>query len=248
MANSDYKIINITGPDCVGKTTHGILMQKAIQPSKLLAFPDNNHWSGRIIRAILAEQPITIETPDGRRTEHTIPKDAVPFQYLQAMSRLDWKKRISGGLRSHHWIMARYDADAIAYGCAEGTPLDLTMHMIAQDIPSDVVILLDGRGFERKGVQDLNDRNQPFQKRVREIYLAQAQIWTDRFIVIDVDRFSRHDSIAKNLFDIHREMCYQLHRRIGQIVNPLEYDELLDLMPELRPGGDTQPVLPGTRG
>src|SRR5205085_1706284 len=101
----DYKIITITGPDGVGKTTQSILLQKALQPSKLLAFPDNDSWSGRIIRAILAEQNIVIETQDGRRTGHEIHKSAIPFQYLQAISRLERKSEIAAGLYTHHWIM-----------------------------------------------------------------------------------------------------------------------------------------------
>lgn len=243
-----FSIVTITGPDGVGKTSQARLMSEALQPSQQLAFPDNNHWSGRIIRAILAGAPFAIgHIRYGAQTEYTIhqePKEAISFQYLQAISRLYWKERIEAGLREHHWIMARYDSDAIAYGCAEGTPLDLTLMMLDQDIPSDLIVILDGKGFRSPGEElDLNDRNKTLQRRVREIYQAQALLWPDKVVTVNVDKYSTHEVRARNLAAVHRHLCQEIGKRIGEKITPVSYERILELLPELK---DEQLVLPET--
>lgn len=227
---SEYKIVTLCGPDNIGKTTQAKLLSNALQPSKQLAFPDNDHWSGQVIRTILAGEPFSIRryttAPDPPLIQEA--KEAISFQYLQAINRLTWKDRIAKGLRIHHWIMDRYDVDAIAYGCAEGTPLDLTLQMIAQDIPSDVIVILDGNGFRAPGgYLDRNDADTGLQSRVRRVYNAYFNLYPKKCIWVNVDALSNITaSFQEKLHVVHGAICRSVGEHLGQTIIPLRLREI----------------------
>ncbi len=202
-----HKIITITGNDCAGKETQSRLLTRALSPSQRMTFPDYDHWGGRLVRAILREKAFTLGLEgEDWRTVHFQHKDPYIFQMLQSVDRVAAQAEIVKGLESHHWIMDRYEIDALAYGLVDGCSLAWLEAMKRLYRPSDQIIVLVGRGFPRPGeTPDLNERDPRFQHRVTHAYQSLKDRYGEWITLIDVDDYRREDPV-ESMYLIHQEI------------------------------------------
>lgn len=249
-----YKFVTITGPDRVGKETQSKLLNYVLTPSTRVEFPDYTHWSGKIIRAILNNRQFLLDVDSvGGPTDtwikatydlvsrdrgclHKQDKHPEIFQLLQWVNRHASQERLQTLLKEGHVIADRYDVDALGYGLIDGCSLDLLLSMKREAIESDVVVLLTGRGYERKGeVDDINERDDTFQNKVRAMYTALSTIYPD-WIVINCDTYTDPTKYV-NIADIHRHICYQVSGRIEQAIEPLDFMRVRKLVSEWEKDG-----------
>ena len=203
---NQYKIITLTGLDRVGKATQTALLHNSLQPSKTMSFPNYDSWSGKIIRSILREAPFligeetceefTLDSKSSLYTTHryTCRKQPELFQCLQSIDRIAVKDEIKAGLRKHHYIMDRYEVDALAYGLADGCDIDWLLAMDKLFVPSDLAVIMVGEAMPRIGeMADINERDTGYQNQVRSYYETLAVLMPKRFVLFDVDHY-RHDA------------------------------------------------------
>lgn len=233
---STHKIITITGLDRVGKETQSKLLARSLQPARRMTFPNYSHWGGRIVKAILQEKPFYLlhdgegefpGCPCGSCTScagdsgweqyrHTQHKHPEIFQMLQSVDRVAAQEEIQDGLRHHHWVMDRYEVDALAYGLIDGCGLEWLLAMDRLYRPSDLAIIMLGTPFARPGeIPDLNERDTLFQLRVQEAYGALASLLPHRLVLLDVDPYRDLGDPYRSMGEIQQKIHQILRERLG---------------------------------
>lgn len=230
-----HKIITFSGCDNTGKTTHTRLLAEALPNSKRMKFPHPSHWSECIIRAVLSKEVFRIERTHTGDLFYDY-KSAIPWQYLQAINRQAHQNVIKNGLRDHHWIMDRYDADAIAYGVAEGVSRDLLNKMLHYEIPSDLVIILDNPepAKDERRIQDINDQDTALQRRVREVYLTLPREEPDRYALVNTYLADWIDAAARlwGITIIHWHICNLVENHLDLKMAPLSQRQIAEILHE----------------
>jgi thymidylate kinase len=235
---STHKIITITGLDRVGKETQSKLLARSLQPARRMTFPNYSHWGGRIVKAILQEKPFYLfhegetvpgweETAGGNGPlrpngatwtpyRHTQDKHPEIFQMLQSVDRVAAQEEIQDGLRHHHWVMDRYEVDALAYGLIDGCGLEWLLAMDRLYRPSDLAIIMLGTPFARPGeIPDLNERDTLFQLRVQEAYGALASLLPHRLVLLNVDPYRDLGDPYRSMGEIQQKIHQILRERLG---------------------------------
>lgn len=255
----NYKLITLTGPDRCGKRTQAKLLQHALQPSVAMSFPEyaqedgSGHWAGEFVRAALRgeqiklERGIWTELPNMRRWDergprHTAtPTKANPyvFQMWQSVDRLDKQPWINETLKTHHIVADRYEVDAFAYGLVDGCSVGFLMELDALYRPSDLAIALIGPSYPRPGEEpDVNERDEALQEKIRAEYrsLAESRMLGDRLAILDLNPWQVYAAKEYPIDDargVHRLICSLIYERLGLKIEPLDYNEVKRLLPEL---------------
>lgn len=229
MAN--YKIITITGLDRVGKETQSLLLQQVLTPSQRLEFPDYGHWSGQIIRAILNEETFSLsrgcEMTGAYAGIFQEGRDPEVFQLLQTLGRQSAQSRIARGLRHHHWIMDRYDIDALAYGRIDGCDPQWIRDIQSTQLSSDLVLVFLGTPFPREDELDAYERDQGFQQRVWQAYEELAQDHPDWIFPIYTDSYRDTEKPWRSKAAVHQRVCEILNQELNLGLEPLDAVDIL---------------------
>jgi len=190
VPDGDGWFITIEGPDGAGKTTQADALVDHLRRrghDVLLTREPGGTWLGERVRELLLAR-----TGSAARTDPVT--DAILFN---AARRQLVTEVIGPALaRGSSVICARYADSTLAYqGYGAGVPLDRlrALEALATDgLQPDLTVLLDvpvEAGLERKAPGDVTrfeaEFDLPFHRRVRDGFLALAQAWPDRFVVID---------------------------------------------------------------
>lgn len=224
-----HKIVTVSGPDRVGKETQSNLLQRVLHPSVRMAFPNYDHWSGKIIRALLYGDAFSVTTIDGT-FEYSEQRQPLSFQYLQEINRLEQQNLIRKTLETHNIIMDRYDVDSIVYGLADGCDLKILLEFDSQRLSSDAVIILTGTSLFRNEKEDQYETDTSLQTRARNNFQALAYMNPSRYACVNVDDFaaksSQEEDILFSVFRIHVEICKKLSSLLGTSIRPVDYAEV----------------------
>lgn len=220
--NNPHKIITFTGNDRVGKTTQIAILNEALNPSKTMKFPREDHWSGQKVRAVLKE---------GEE------KEPYSFQYLNAINRMAVQAEIKEVLQTHHLLMDRYDVDTILYGFTEGVNLELCFELMKPHLESDLVLVFHGTGFGGKEAwKDQNDSNRTLQAGVVKTANAISSLYPNRFKMLNVDEYSSSygmDHPINNIWMVHKRVINLITSALGLDIRPLEYVRVEEIVRSL---------------
>jgi thymidylate kinase len=228
------RLITLTGLDRVGKETQSKLLNRALQPSTRFSSPDYDHWTGRLIKAILQEKEFEIGIDGGGLvTRHSQEKHPEIFQGLQSANMVARQGLIKAALETGHVIMDRYEVDALAYGLIDGCDMRYLLELNRLVMPSEYVIILVGTPFPRPGEEpDINERDPVFQQKVRDAYMGYALTHQDTTTVIEVDNYRCEDPYASIRW-VHRAICGTLQEKLGIDVTPLDGEQIGEIFPHL---------------
>lgn len=168
-----YRVITLTGLDRTGKATQARLLAQALSPAKLKSFPDYSHWSGELIRAVLSEEQFVIDKFAGTECQpvHFQEKEPYLFQALQFANGRAHYAELEAARREHHWVLDRGPACAHAFGRVDGCDPEFLRVLGQYQVMEDLVLVMLGGPYPRAGeVPDLNERDTPFQARVKAEY------------------------------------------------------------------------------
>lgn len=233
---SQNQIVTITGLDRCGKETQSKLLAQAL-PATRFSSPDYEHWSGKIIKAILQEKEFQVGGYDEvgycNTPWHSQTKHPEIFQSLQSINMQARQGLIKAALASSHVIMDRYEVDALAYGLIDGCDMRFLLELNRLVVPSDYVIIMAGKPFPRPGeTPDINERDPIFQRKVRDAYTAYALTHAETTTVIDIDDYRCEDRLA-SVHWVHRAVCGVLRGKLGLEVEALEIGQIEAALPHL---------------
>jgi thymidylate kinase len=199
-----------------------------------MTFPDYSHWGGQIVRAILNGESFSLSrgNEETGAFSGTFRQEKHPyiFQMLQSVDRVHRQEEIHAGLMAHHWVMDRYDVDALAYGLVDGCSMEWLLSMQNLYRPSDLAIIYVGEPFPRPGeIPDLNERDSSFQQRVATAYQGLANLFPSWFTVMDINPF-RHEDTLESIFAVHTATCSLLSERLKLQVSPLSRKQVAGVL------------------
>ncbi len=157
------KIIVIEGADGTGKDTICDLLQKQLENSIIVRFPNRNNRSGQIINAVLKKQ---------------LPMEPLSFQALQIINRIETLHDVESMNNSpDYYIFCRYTPSAYVYGLNDGIDINY-LAIINSVLPrSWLTILLHGKNY---GKHEEYYEQDDIQKKISQSYLDLAKTygWT----------------------------------------------------------------------
>jgi thymidylate kinase len=162
------KLVVITGPDGVGKSTQCRILSQIISPIEVFSFPAIDTTPGMVLKYVL---------------QHGIVQDPYLIQRLNALSRLKKREEMLEALTRSLVLCDRYSSDGLVYGLAGGCDRNWLDKLRSTDLQEDLTICLLGKGRRNGG--DLYDRDDKLQARVAELYHSLAE--TEGWIVINAD-------------------------------------------------------------
>jgi len=163
------KLVAVTGPDGVGKTTLCAGLASVIDGCASFKFPAPDTAAGKLVKSLL---------------KNGLTSNAQFIQKLNALSRLKKKPDILSAMERGVVICDRYSSDALIYGLAAGCEESWLDQLRSIDVPEDLTICLLGDRHRRTG--DSYDRDEKLQARVVSICreLAQRRGW----LIIDANK------------------------------------------------------------
>lgn len=239
----NYPMLTLTGLDAIGKQTQSALLKEVLRPNTCFSYPNYDHWSGQLIKAVLQKKSFRLFLEDEpgyegfihfegtHGTESLQEKHPEIFQCLQAINRLSDMDRIRAARKQGFVIMDRYDIDALAYGTVDGCGREWLDSMQTLYEPSDLCLVFVGTPYGRPWEEpDQNERDREFQKRVESVFWS---LYSDpsklpfELEMVEVDRYRDLDPVTSITY---------VHQTVVRIVN----QRLID--PQLQ-----DPVVPLTR-
>ena len=165
--NPRGKIITICGLDLVGKSTQAKLLAKNLG-AVYMKFPSEDTAIGTMIRAILNNAPVSINTNNRTSNVEWMDRDPRTFQALNFADKINKQSKIEEILLSNtNIIMDRYDIDALVYGIVDGCGKEWTNELNKLLIPSDIAIYFDGPQYKREQEKDLYEDNEEFMLNIK---------------------------------------------------------------------------------
>lgn len=180
-------IVALEGPDAAGKKTQSELLAKRLR-ADIYSFPDYNTASGQLVKDHLYNKWTCVlnanERPIGEELDTAIEKekqlDAMVFQGMQTISRLERREAILDSLQRRSVVLDRYWVSGLVYGALDGLSEPWLRGINEKSMPQpDVWVLLDipleeivRRSVERSPEKrDRYESNIEFLGRVKQQYL-----------------------------------------------------------------------------
>ena len=172
-------LIVIEGIDSGGKATHSKLLAERLKGTRF-SFPNYDSVTGKAILGHLKLDWAAVMLRSD--SENSSPLDAVVFQCLQTVNRIEQLPAIYEAMKHGPVIFDRYYQSAYVYGALDG--VDPTWNRSVQESampPADVNILLDitvEESFKRRPERrDRYEADRRFLEKVRGGYLT---LWKER--------------------------------------------------------------------
>lgn len=182
--------IVIEGPDGCGKSSHAAKLTERLK-AKFFKFPNKDSVSGKLIYEHLEHKWNSVFRQDGKDVldEHVL--NALVFQSLQSLNRLELANDIIKADISGNVVIDRYWPSGYAYGKADGLDGDYLIK-VHEILPQpDLFILLDidiKDSVERRpDRRDRYEANIPFMEKVMANYreLWSRNLFPSKWEVID---------------------------------------------------------------
>lgn len=157
------KIVVIEGADGTGKDTVCDLLQKKLENSVVVRFPNRNNRSGQIIDAVLKKQ---------------LPMEPLSFQALQVINKIETLQHVEDSAGDpNYFIFCRYYPSAYVYGYNDG--IDINYSVIINSVlpKSWLTIILHGKNY---GKHEEYYEQDDVQNKISQTYmdLAKTYGWT----------------------------------------------------------------------
>ena len=174
-------IIAFEGADRLGKTTQAKLLAEKLN-CKYIKFPNEELYSGKIIRRILNKE---------------LPFEPTSFQALQTLNKLESVNAIKkANKKDGNVVLDRYSLSCIVYGVADGLPEEWVLATNEYLIQPDLTFIMFGIPFETD-----NDiyGDKEHQEKIQELYSLYGNTVNGRVFGIKANGTieDRHDLIFK---------------------------------------------------
>src|SRR6266566_5619130 len=91
------------------------------------------------------------------------------------------------------------------------------------------------KGFPRPGeVQDMNEKNDSFQSKVQETYIALTKFFPS-WNIINVDEYKgRSINVPESVYFIHSDICFMVSKYVGHTITSLSRSQVEECVREWR--------------
>lgn len=214
-------IVCLEGIDAVGKNTQAKLLAERL-PAKVFPFPNYDTPAGHIILGHLKrywsaapaqDLPPDVDPP---RTDLL---NAMVFQALQTVNRLECVQAIQEADRAGHVVFDRYWPSGVVYGGADGLDTHYLRELHASLIQPDLYVLLDmppALSAERR--PERRDRYEQQEGLMEEAAHRYRGLWHHQAKSEGAHRWVQVDA-SQSITEVHRAIMAAVSVRSRELIN-----------------------------